>query len=1155
MDKPKQTNTQVNLLPDLPNYNPEPADGVRVGESPVPGLTLRRILRGHTSYITHIAWSPDGRFLASPSRDKTIRIWDVARGECTAVLEGHTSTVYSVAWSPDGRKMASSSEDKTVRIWDTETWEILAMLEEHKLEVGAVAWSPDGHRLASCSGDGTICIWNVETLETQKLISHTALVWSVEWSPSGSLLASGSYDDTITLWNMGTGEVFRTLTGHEKDVYGITWSRNGQWVASASEDRTIRIWNGQTGKEIAILEGHNNDVTFVSFSFNDTVLASKAQDDTIRFWHCGTWEELAKLEEVVSGAFSAVGLAFHPSLPLLTTLGEKDTVIRIWELDMDVLLGQSVADSVRYTTAKLVLVGDSGVGKTGLGWRLAHGEFKEHASTHGQQFWVIDELSQTRADGTECEAVLWDLAGQHVYRPIHAIFLDDVDASLVLFDPTNRQDPLKGAEFWLEHLACKKQLPPSVLVGARLDRGAAVLSQEDLAQFCQQRGISGGYLGTSAKEGLGLDALLETLKKQIPWDQMTTTVTTRTFKKVKDYVLSLKEKPDRKGMLVSPAALRCQLQTSDPAWEFSDAEMMTAVGHLGTHGYVAILHSSSGDEYILLAPELLVDLASSIVLQADKHPRELGALNESDLLAGRYPLSELNNLETDEAQILLDAAVTRFLAYNICFRETLGNDTLLIFPGLIKQKRPLWDEVEALDDISYIVRGRVENIYPALVVLLGFTRTFTRVNQWQRQAQYEMGAGNICGFRLIEDVEGEIELILYYSVTMPNYGRSQFQGLFEEFLYQQDVEVTPFPPVLCSNGHLQERSAVINRRREGKTFIFCAACGQQINLPDIEKQAPANASEADWIQQEEALARLRSAYETHLTRIKAFRRDRAAPRCYLSHLPAQAEWANRLTEDLRDAGVHVLANRDDLTDDDFILIADTPSYQQAFKGNTSPIAADAALIRRRLAQGKKSTIFHLLVESEQEISSLNNIRPGDFRQETHYAVSLFDLVLMLYVIPLSHSGFSPLREDLKRKWAEAFSSSGVAVFEEPREETDVVGTVINVHNYIEQRPISTEENNVTKKQKPKNNAWINGSFYLVVFIMVMTTFAVISSNVSAIALPVVIIGGLLAIGIIGAFQLRNDDSLTEKNFLTLILETYKRLPLLRGNKQKETDTK
>ena len=148
-------------------------------------------------------------------------------------------------------------------------------------------------------------------------------------------------------------------------------------------------------------------------------------------------------------------MGFSPRAPVLAILGEEDQIVHILDLDIADLFGTSAAaESVRYTTAKLVLVGDSGVGKTGLGWRLAHDEFKEHASTHGQQFWS-EQLGLKRKDGTECEAVLWDLAGQHVYRQIHSIFLENVEAALVLFDPSNRQEPLKGVEFWLEQLAGK----------------------------------------------------------------------------------------------------------------------------------------------------------------------------------------------------------------------------------------------------------------------------------------------------------------------------------------------------------------------------------------------------------------------------------------------------------------------------------------------------------------------------------------------------------------------------------------------------------------------------------------------------------------------------------------------------------------------------
>ncbi|MDQ5837635.1 MAG: GTP-binding protein, partial [Acidobacteriota bacterium] len=556
----------------------------------------------------------------------------------------------------------------------------------------------------------------------------------------------------------------------------------------------------------------------------------------------------------------------------MATLGERDTIIRIWELDEAVLLGQT-QESVNYTTAKLVLVGDSGVGKTGLGWRLAHGEFKEHSSTHGQQFWPIKELGLKRKDGTECEAVLWDLAGQHAYRQIHSIFLENVAAALVLFDPSNRQEPLKGVQFWLEQLKGKGQLPPVVLVGARVDVSPPALSQQEFEQFCQRYGIRGGYISTSAKRGEGLEDLLERLKEQIPWDEMTATVTTVTFKRIKDYVLALKEKPDRKGVLVSPQALREQLQATDEGWRFTDAEMMTAVGHLETHGYVAVLRSSEGNQHILLTPDLLVTLASSVVFLADKNPRELGAVSETELLRGQYPFEELAGLAQAESQILLDAAVLRFLGHNICFRETMGDDTLLIFPALIKQKRPLKDDLPATDDISYVVRGRVENLYASLVVLLGYTPSFTRINQWQNQAQYEMGEGEICGFRLIEDREGEIELVLYYGDRMPRDGRDKFQELFEQFLYQRDVEVTRFPPVVCPKGHRQERATVVKRVREGKRFVYCEECGDKTGLPDFDRPQSIGIAASQWLQREEAAARLRSAYEVQLTKVKGYRRN------------------------------------------------------------------------------------------------------------------------------------------------------------------------------------------------------------------------------------------------------------------------------------------
>jgi hypothetical protein len=339
---------------------------------------------------------------------------------------------------------------------------------------------------------------------------------------------------------------------------------------------------------------------------------------------------------------------------------------------------------------------------------------------------------------------------------------------------------------------------------------------------------------------------------------------------------------------------------------------------------------------------------------------------------------------------------------------------------MIKQKRPLQDDLPATDDISYVVRGRVENLYASLVVLLGYTPSFTRINQWQNQAQYEMDAGEICGFRLIEDRQGEIELVLYYGDQMPISGRTKFQELFEQFLYQRDVEVTPFPPVICANKHQQKRATVVERVRERKPFMFCDECGEKIVLPDFDKPQSIGLGASPWLQREEAVARLRSAYEVQLTKVKGYRRGWAAPRCYISHLPEQATWANELIRDLREAGVYVVEQAAQVQPNDFVVVLDTPAYQKAFR--TPTLAADAPLVR---ALWGKRQLISLALTGQADAHEFKACTLGSFCDETHYPVSLFDLVLNLYAIPLTHAGFAPLRQMLHEQWERTLAGTQV----------------------------------------------------------------------------------------------------------------------------------
>lgn len=1011
-----------------------------MGESPVPGLTLRRILRGHTGEINRIAWSPDGRYLASPSDDKTIRIWDVAEGKCTTVLVGHENTVFSLAWLSADKRIVSVGKDGNAHFWNLETKEILKTYNGFGAEIYSLSLIGVEKNIAIGGfGNAPIEIIDAQTAKLKLSFDlHNDSVFSLSERLNDKMLASCSGDHLIQLWD-ADGKIRRAFYGHTDCVTSIIFSSNGEIMVSGSLDKTIRLWNPSSGLRVGIFEGHTTGVNCVHLSSDGQLLASKSRGEgEIRLWKFVTGESLAIFNESATDSLLA-GIAFHPHYPFLATLGENGTVIRIWDLDIDFLLGKIAMDSVRYTTAKLVLVGDSGVGKTGLGWRLAHNDFREHASTHGQQFWLIDGLCTVRSDGTECDAVLWDLAGQPDYRLVHSLFLDDVDAALVLFDPTNRQEPLSGVDFWLNQLRQKGQnLCNSVLVGARTDRGISTLTVDELQAYCERNGISGGYIPTSALSGEGLPELLERVKAQISWDAMTATVTTQTFKRIKKYVLVLKEQTNRKNVLVHPVELSAQLQVSDPDWEFSNAEMMTAVGHLANHGYVIVLRGSEGSQSILLKPDLLANLASSIVLEARRDSRGLGVLDESRLLAGDYHFLELDDLEKDECDILLNAAVVLFLEHNLCFRETFNHQTFLVFPSLINEKRPKIEDFGLIEGASYHVKGAVETVFASLVVLLGYTNTFIRTHQWQNQAQYEMGENEICGFQQTENRDGELELVLYYGERTPEPVRLMFRGMFERFLSRRKLEISRYQPIICTNPICNAslaRNVVLAQLNRGKNFSFCNDCGKKLSLPSPEPLTRLSQQEESDLDIQQEIAKRRTAFEAALVHVKTLLRDRdeeKKPTCFISYAWGVTEherWVLQLAKDLRNSGINVLLDRwhsppgsnldlfvDRILSSDFVIPVGTPKLQEKYKvEHLDPVvAAELNLINLRVRQPTAygNTVLPVLLYGDAQTSfspQLQTLVSVDFRDSANYFRKLFDMIWRLYELPFDN----PLLEELQ----------------------------------------------------------------------------------------------------------------------------------------------
>jgi small GTP-binding protein len=864
--------------------------------------------------VTSSRWSPDGLLLAIYTSDGRLQVhWGDALDQPGITIEGlPTGGSSFLEWSPTSKEFFVGARIGYVGIFSVRPDNLIfeRRLRARVKHLSDVAWSPDGSVIVALVDEDELHIWDAASgvlLSTERIRERFARLL---WCGPGRLAVAGrgyaslsSTAPTLTFYEWTGRElvVHGEVSGPHSAAFvnGLALLESGE-VVSVGDDGAAAIWDPGTGRLVRRLEevSVGRPLAVDSSAIGSSLVVQDEEHDHV--WSMASLSYLGSLPGRTSpGRRAAAG--FRPGRAVFA--GVEGPGLAVWNLagisrtlPNGVQPHRSSTPAVRrreYRNAKVVLVGDSGVGKSGLALVLTGQDYRPTSSTHGRQVWMY-ERSGTPEETREI--LLWDLAGQPGYRLFHRLSLRDVAIGLVLFDAHSESDPFAGVAYWSAALDEASRGAPLVklLVAARIDRGGPSVSRQRIEETVARLGFA-GFMETSAELGRGIEALQDEIRRRIDWTALPAISAPALFAEIQNFVV--REKVGGRLLADEPTLLTEFAAATghddvDPALFHSCLLRQEAAGLIGQVQF---------EGQWLLQPEMLDNYAAWLAHAAREEPDGLGFLSERRAIRGEF---EHGRLSGANERVMLLAAVEEIVGRGLVLRVGTDRGEMLVFPSEVRADLPDYPGgyVRA---VEFSFTGPVSAIYSTVVVRLANSVTFSRDRFFRRAALFRGPRGQLSGLevsyaRLGDDSLGR--LVVFFEPDT----ETDIRLLFLRYVNEQLIHTALAGSVLrervyqCSRSHPPvPLEFVALRRTEGYSTVICSGCGEHIVLDDL---AELSSERDDRIPDLERNAYDQQRRAQRLTVLPARMMERRY-HVFLCHNSADKPQVRRLARRLADEGV------------------------------------------------------------------------------------------------------------------------------------------------------------------------------------------------------------------------------------------------------------